>query len=81
MPTQALSNIMALKTRWKIPKTLDWLSDKISDLPQREQLILSLYYTDEMNLREIGAILEISESRVSQILTKTVQVLREKLIK
>lgn len=62
-------------------ETLDWLSDKISDLPQREQLILSLYYTDEMNLREIGAILEISESRVSQILTKTVQVLREKLIK
>jgi RNA polymerase sigma factor for flagellar operon FliA len=61
-------------------ETLDWLSQKVSDLPQREQLILSLYYTDEMNLREIGAILEISESRVSQILTKTVEVLRKKLI-
>jgi RNA polymerase sigma factor for flagellar operon FliA len=59
---------------------MDWLTEQIATLRDREQLILSLYYTDEMNLKEIGAILDISESRVSQILTKTVNTLRSKIV-
>lgn len=43
------------------------LGEAIGDLPEREQLVLSLYYEQEMNLREIGAVLSISESRVCQI--------------
>jgi RNA polymerase sigma factor for flagellar operon FliA len=43
------------------------LSECISQLPEREALILSLYYDDELNLKEIGQILEVSESRISQI--------------
>ena len=39
----------------------------IDSLPEREKLVLSLYYEQEMNLREIGAVLEVSESRVCQI--------------
>ncbi|MEO1037373.1 MAG: RNA polymerase sigma factor FliA [Pseudomonadota bacterium] len=39
----------------------------VHDLPEREQLVLSLYYHRELNLKEIGAILSVSESRVSQI--------------
>lgn len=39
----------------------------ISNLPEREALVLSLYYNDELNLKEIGAVLNVSESRVSQI--------------
>jgi RNA polymerase sigma factor for flagellar operon FliA len=39
----------------------------ISSLPEREALVLSLYYDDELNLREIGEVLSVSESRVSQI--------------
>lgn len=39
----------------------------IGSLPEREKLVLSLYYDDELNLREIGEVLEVSESRVSQI--------------
>jgi len=39
----------------------------ISELPEREQLVMSLYYNDELNLKEIGQVLEISESRVCQI--------------
>jgi RNA polymerase sigma factor for flagellar operon FliA len=39
----------------------------IGDMPEREKLVLSLYYQDELNLREIGTILGISESRVCQI--------------
>ena len=39
----------------------------IESLPEREKLVLSLYYEQEMNLREIGAVLDVSESRVCQI--------------
>lgn len=43
------------------------LVNTISSLPEREALVLSLYYNDELNLKEIGAVLNVSESRVSQI--------------
>ncbi|WMN59409.1 RNA polymerase sigma factor FliA [Pseudoalteromonas xiamenensis] len=43
------------------------LIDAIQSLPERDALVLSLYYNDEMNLKEIGQILDVSESRVSQI--------------
>lgn len=39
----------------------------ITRLPQRQKLVLSLYYVEERNLREIGEILDLSESRVCQI--------------
>ena len=39
----------------------------IEGLPEREQLVLSLYYEEELNLREIGSLLGVSESRVCQI--------------
>lgn len=40
---------------------------QIEQLPEREKMVLSLYYEEEMNLKEIGLILDVSESRVSQI--------------
>ncbi|WP_156493291.1 sigma-70 family RNA polymerase sigma factor, partial [Oleiphilus sp. HI0125] len=43
------------------------LASEIERLPERENLVLSLYYEEEMNLKEIGLILDVSESRVSQI--------------
>ncbi len=43
------------------------LAEGISGLPERERLVLTLYYDEELNLREIGAIIGVSESRVSQI--------------
>ncbi|MFM2485114.1 RNA polymerase sigma factor FliA [Celerinatantimonas yamalensis] len=43
------------------------LSECISHLPEREALVLSLYYDEELNLKEIGEVLGVSESRVSQI--------------
>ena len=43
------------------------LSDAIASLPEREKLVMTLYYDEELNLREIGAVIGVSESRVSQI--------------
>ncbi len=43
------------------------LLEAVELLPEREQLVMSLYYDEEMNLREIGAVLGVSESRVCQI--------------
>lgn len=46
----------------------DQLISAINILPKREKLIVSLYYDEELNLREIGEVLDVSESRVSQLL-------------
>lgn len=43
------------------------LTEAISGLPERERLVMSLYYDDELNLKEIGAALRVSESRICQI--------------
>jgi RNA polymerase sigma factor for flagellar operon FliA len=55
------------------------LAAAIADLNEREQLVLSLYYDEELNLKEIGLILEVSESRVSQIHSQIASKLRRKL--
>jgi RNA polymerase sigma factor for flagellar operon FliA len=54
----------------------DRLADAIMRLPEKEQLVLSLYYDEELNLREIGEVLGITESRVSQIRTQAILRLR-----
>ena len=51
----------------------------IDRLPEREKLIISLYYVDEMNLSEIGSIIGVSESRISQILSSTAKALKKTL--
>ena len=48
----------------------------IDDLPSRDKMVMSLYYQEEMNLKEIGEVLGVSESRVSQILSQNVKKLR-----
>ncbi len=39
----------------------------IKELPERERLVMSMYYDDELNLKEIGAVLKVTESRVCQL--------------
>jgi RNA polymerase sigma factor for flagellar operon FliA len=51
----------------------------IATLPERERLVLSLYYDEELNLREIGEVLEVSESRVCQIHGQAVLRVRSRL--
>ncbi|MCE9774236.1 RNA polymerase sigma factor FliA [Shewanella algae] len=55
------------------------LTDAIKHLPERDALVLSLYYDEALNLKEIGAILEVSESRVSQIHSQAMLRLKAKL--
>ena len=57
----------------------DLLSDAIQDLPERETLVVALYYFENLTLREIGEVLGVTESRVSQLHSKAVLRLRSKL--
>lgn len=55
------------------------LADSIAGLPERERLVIALYYDEELNLREIGQILGVSESRVCQIHSQATLRLRSRL--
>lgn len=55
------------------------LVEAIASMPERERLLLSLYYEKEMNLREIGAVLEVSQSRVCQLHSQAISRLRVRL--
>jgi RNA polymerase sigma factor for flagellar operon FliA len=48
------------------------LADAIARLPEREKLVVTLYYYEELTLREIGEVLGVTESRVSQLHTKAI---------
>jgi RNA polymerase sigma factor for flagellar operon FliA len=56
----------------------DRLADAIESLPERERLVIALYYYENLTLREIGEILGVTESRVSQLHTKAVLSLRSR---
>jgi RNA polymerase sigma factor FliA len=55
------------------------LMDVIDHLPEQEKLVIALYYYEELTLREIGKVMSITESRVSQIHTKAIADLKYKL--
>ncbi|MDQ2078077.1 RNA polymerase sigma factor FliA [Marinimicrobium sp. ABcell2] len=55
------------------------VAQAITQLPEREQMVLALYYDEELNLKEIGQILGVSESRVSQIHSQAALRLRNRL--
>jgi RNA polymerase sigma factor for flagellar operon FliA len=57
----------------------DLLTEAIGGLPEREQLVVALYYYENLTLREIGEVLGVTESRVSQLHTKAVMRLKSSL--
>lgn len=59
----------------------DYLSAAIDELPEKDRVVISLYYYEELTLREIGKVLEVSESRVSQLHARALMRLRENLNK
>ncbi len=55
--------------------------DAIKGLPEKEKKVIVLYYYEDLTLKEIGEVLEVTESRISQLHTKAVARLRSKLSK
>ena len=55
------------------------MAEAIAGLPEREKIVVTLYYYEELTLREIGEVLGVTESRVSQLHTKAVLRLKARL--
>ncbi|MBI2605029.1 MAG: FliA/WhiG family RNA polymerase sigma factor [Deltaproteobacteria bacterium] len=55
------------------------VAEAIKDLPEKQRLVLSLYYYEDLNLKEIGKVLDVTESRVSQLHTQAILRLKAKL--
>ena len=75
----AISTKVQPETVFKREELASALEHIIDALPEREKLVMSFYYEEEMNLREIGEVLGVSESRVSQIHGKALLTIRAKL--
>ncbi len=60
---------------------LEYVAKLIERLPERQRLIITLYYYEELTFKEIGQVLGITESRVSQIHSATLKTLREQITK
>ncbi|MFN8369101.1 MAG: sigma-70 family RNA polymerase sigma factor [Bacteriovoracaceae bacterium] len=59
-------------------KSQDRIREGIKTLPEKQRLVLSLYYFEDLNLKEIGQVLDVTESRVSQLHTQAILRLRSK---
>tara|TARA_R110002072_G_scaffold534_5_gene3813 strand:+ start:68996 stop:69781 length:786 start_codon:yes stop_codon:yes gene_type:complete len=57
----------------------DKIKEGIMTLPEKQRLVLSLYYYEDLNLKEIGQVLDVTESRVSQLHTQAIMKLKTKL--
>jgi RNA polymerase sigma factor for flagellar operon FliA len=57
----------------------DKIKEGIKSLPEKQRLVLSLYYYEDLNLKEIGSVLDVTESRVSQLHTQAIMKLKAKL--
>ena len=67
--------------RFESNEITDLLGEAIEELPEKERLVLSLYYYEEFTMKEIGTLLGVNESRVSQLHTKATLRLRARLAK
>ncbi len=78
---ECLENINAKNpfTQLKVKGVKDVIMKAIDELPEAQRLVLSLYYYEDLNLKEIGKILDVTESRVSQLHTQAVLKLRTRL--
>lgn len=60
-------------------QTVDGLADAIEGLPEKERIVVTLYYYEELNLKEIGAVLSLTESRICQLHSQAIMRLRTKM--
>lgn len=62
-------------------QTVERLAEAIDALPEKERIVITLYYYEELNLKEIGAVLDLTESRISQLHSQAIVRLRGKMKK
>ena len=60
-------------------QTVERLAEAIDALPEKERIVITLYYYEELNLKEIGAVLDLTESRISQLHSQAIVRLRGKM--
>jgi RNA polymerase sigma factor for flagellar operon FliA len=60
-------------------QTVEQLADAIDNLPEKERIVITLYYYEELNLKEIGAVLDLTGSRISQLHSQAIIRLRGKM--
>ncbi|GFO53262.1 DNA-directed RNA polymerase sigma-70 factor [Geomonas sp. Red276] len=60
-------------------QTVERLAEAIDNLPEKERIVITLYYYEELNLKEIGAVLDLTESRISQLHSQAIVRLRGKM--
>ncbi len=65
--------------RIELTEIKDILAESIDKLPEKEKMVVTLYYFEELTLKEISAIMKVSESRISQLHTKAILRMRAKL--
>jgi RNA polymerase sigma factor for flagellar operon FliA len=70
---------MSPETAVQVEETREGLIEAINKLPERDRLVVTLYYYESMTLSEIGEVLGVTESRVCQIHAKTMMSLRNRL--
>ncbi len=77
--SDASSTEVLPERRMELVEVQEILSDAIGKLPEKERTVISLYYYEELTLKEISAIMKVSESRISQLHTKAILRMRGRL--
>lgn len=65
--------------RMEVVELRETLADAIEKLPEKERMVVTLYYYEELTLKEISHIMKVSESRISQLHTKAIMRMRSRL--
>ena len=65
--------------RMEVVELSETLADAIEKLPEKERMVVTLYYYEELTLKEISHIMKVSESRISQLHTKAIMRMRSRL--
>ena len=76
LPDTSQENML---TRMQNEERVDFIAKYLKNLPERKRLVMSLYYYENITFKEIGQVLNVSESRICQIHTQVIHDLREKL--
>jgi len=80
MPIEEQLNVFDdIEKKVEEEELIDIIKKELKNMPKREQLVIQLYYFEELSLREISEVLDITESRISQIHKDVIRKIREKL--